>query len=50
MAQLWSFKLIILHLYFFVSIREMQYTAEELLGMVLNYSCGLAQDFAGQYI
>lgn len=26
----------------------MQYTAEELLGMVLNYSRGLAQDFAGQ--
>ena len=26
----------------------MQYTPEELLGMVLNYSCGLAQDFAGQ--
>lgn len=34
---------------FFVLIREMQYTAEELLGMVLNYSRGLAQDFAGQY-
>lgn len=26
----------------------MQYTPVELLGMVLNYSCGLAQDFAGQ--
>lgn len=26
----------------------MQYTAEELLGMVLNYSRALAQDFAGQ--
>lgn len=26
----------------------MQYTAEELLGMMLNYSRGLAQDFAGE--
>lgn len=48
MAQLWSSKLIILNFYFFVLIRETQYTAEELLGMVLNYSRGLAQDFAGQ--
>ena len=30
----------------FCPIREMQYTPEELLGMVLNYSRGLAQDFA----
>lgn len=36
-------------LYFFVLIRQVQYTAEEILGMVLNYSQGLAQDFAGQY-
>lgn len=28
----------------------MQYTAEELLGMVLNYSRGLAQDFAGERV
>uniref|UniRef100_A0A4W4G5J9 Hypoxia up-regulated protein 1 n=1 Tax=Electrophorus electricus TaxID=8005 RepID=A0A4W4G5J9_ELEEL len=27
-----------------------QYTPEEILGMVLNYSCGLAQDFAEQVI
>lgn len=29
---------------------DIQYTPEELLGMVLNYSCGLAQDFAEQPI
>ncbi|XP_070699725.1 hypoxia up-regulated protein 1 [Pempheris klunzingeri] len=29
---------------------EMQYNPEELMGMVLNYSCGLAQDFAEQPI
>uniref|UniRef100_A0A8C4GH15 Hypoxia up-regulated protein 1 n=1 Tax=Dicentrarchus labrax TaxID=13489 RepID=A0A8C4GH15_DICLA len=34
----------------FFSAREIQYTPEELLGMVLNYSCGLAQDFAEQPI
>lgn len=28
----------------------MQYTPEELLGMVLNYSRGLADDFAGLLI
>lgn len=39
----------ILYSYVFVLIREMQYTAEEILGMVLNYSRVLAQDFAGQY-
>lgn len=32
---------------FFTS--EIQYTPEELLGMMLNYSCGLAQDFAGEF-
>lgn len=32
----------------FGSAREMQFTPEELLGMLLNYSRGLAQDFAGQ--
>ncbi|XP_073335178.1 hypoxia up-regulated protein 1 [Pagrus major] len=32
----------------FKNSEEMQYTPEELLGMVLNYSCGLAQDFAEQ--
>ncbi|CDQ70524.1 unnamed protein product [Oncorhynchus mykiss] len=32
------------------SCREMQYSPEELLGMVLNYSRGLAQDFAEQPI
>uniref|UniRef100_A0A674P231 Hypoxia up-regulated protein 1 n=1 Tax=Takifugu rubripes TaxID=31033 RepID=A0A674P231_TAKRU len=35
---------------YFKYSEEMQYTAEELLGMVLNYSCGLAQDFAEQPI
>nr|XP_046266688.1 hypoxia up-regulated protein 1 [Scatophagus argus] len=35
---------------YFKSSEEMQYTAEELLAMVLNYSCGLAQDFAEQPI
>lgn len=29
-------------------VRETQFTPEELLGMMLNYSRGLAQDFAGQ--
>ncbi|TKS83822.1 Hypoxia up-regulated protein 1 [Collichthys lucidus] len=29
---------------------DVQYTPEELLGMALNYSCGLAQDFAEQPI
>lgn len=29
--------------------RENQYSPEELLGMVLNYSRGLAQDFAGLF-
>ncbi len=31
----------------FKSPRELQYTPEELLGMILNYSRVLAQDFAG---
>ncbi|KAK2828923.1 hypothetical protein Q5P01_019957 [Channa striata] len=35
---------------YFKSSEEMQYTPEELLGMVLNYSRGLAQDFAEQPI
>uniref|UniRef100_A0A671VFD1 Hypoxia up-regulated protein 1 n=1 Tax=Sparus aurata TaxID=8175 RepID=A0A671VFD1_SPAAU len=35
---------------YFKNSEEMQYTPEELLGMVLNYSCGLAQDFAEQPI
>ncbi|XP_029029495.1 hypoxia up-regulated protein 1 isoform X2 [Betta splendens] len=35
---------------YFKSSEEMQYSAEELLGMVLNYSCALAQDFAEQPI
>ncbi|TNM84621.1 hypothetical protein fugu_008799 [Takifugu bimaculatus] len=35
---------------YFKYSEEMQYTAEELLGMVLNYSRGLAQDFAEQPI
>lgn len=39
--------LIWLSAFFFFSSREMQYTPEELLGMMLNYSRGLAQDFAG---
>nr|XP_020476269.1 hypoxia up-regulated protein 1 [Monopterus albus] len=34
----------------FKSSEEMQYSPEELLGMVLNYSRGLAQDFAEQPI
>uniref|UniRef100_A0A669BL04 Hypoxia up-regulated protein 1 n=1 Tax=Oreochromis niloticus TaxID=8128 RepID=A0A669BL04_ORENI len=34
----------------FKNSEEMQYTPEELLGMVLNYSRGLAQDFAEQTI
>lgn len=34
----------------FKNSEEMQYTPEELLGMVLNYSRGLAQDFAEQPI
>ncbi|KAM9348297.1 hypoxia up-regulated protein 1 [Symphorus nematophorus] len=34
----------------FKNSEEMQYTPEELLGMALNYSCGLAQDFAEQPI
>lgn len=29
-------------------VRELQYSPEELLGMMLNYSRGLAQDFAGR--
>ena len=29
------------------SLSDLNYTPEELLGMVLNYSRGLAQDFAG---
>ncbi|XP_026103261.1 hypoxia up-regulated protein 1-like [Carassius auratus] len=33
---------------FFKSSEELQYTPEELLGMILNYSRGLAQDFAEQ--
>lgn len=36
-------------LYAFFSVRELQYTPEELLAMMLNYSCGLAQDFAGRF-
>uniref|UniRef100_A0A7N8XWJ3 Hypoxia up-regulated protein 1 n=1 Tax=Mastacembelus armatus TaxID=205130 RepID=A0A7N8XWJ3_9TELE len=35
---------------YFKNSEEMQYTPEELLGMVLNYSRGLAQDFAEQPI
>ncbi|XP_060912037.1 hypoxia up-regulated protein 1 [Labrus mixtus] len=35
---------------YFKSSEEIQYTPEELIGMVLNYSCGLAQDFAEQPI
>ncbi|XP_051540205.1 hypoxia up-regulated protein 1 [Myxocyprinus asiaticus] len=35
---------------YFKFSEEMQYTPEELLGMVLNYSRGLAQDFAEQPI
>uniref|UniRef100_A0AAR2LFA4 Hypoxia up-regulated protein 1 n=1 Tax=Pygocentrus nattereri TaxID=42514 RepID=A0AAR2LFA4_PYGNA len=35
---------------FFKNSEEMQYSPEELLGMVLNYSSGLAQDFAEQPI
>ncbi|XP_076607074.1 hypoxia up-regulated protein 1 [Chaetodon auriga] len=35
---------------YFKNSEETQYTPEELLGMVLNYSCGLAQDFAEQPI
>lgn len=35
---------------YFENSEEMQYTPEELLGMVLNYSRGLAQDFAEQPI
>ncbi|XP_072231811.1 hypoxia up-regulated protein 1 isoform X2 [Leuresthes tenuis] len=35
---------------FFKNSEDMQYTPEELLGMVLNYSRGLAQDFAEQQI
>ncbi|XP_046873955.1 hypoxia up-regulated protein 1 isoform X1 [Hypomesus transpacificus] len=35
---------------YFKDLEEMQYTPEELLGMVLNYSCSLAQDFAEQPI
>ncbi|KAF3706804.1 Hypoxia up-regulated protein 1 Precursor [Channa argus] len=35
---------------YFKSSEEMQYTPEELLGMMLNYSRGLAQDFAEQPI
>ncbi|XP_041863802.1 hypoxia up-regulated protein 1 isoform X2 [Melanotaenia boesemani] len=34
----------------FKSSEELQYTPEELLAMMLNYSCGLAQDFAEQQI
>ncbi|KAJ8267113.1 hypothetical protein GJAV_G00138600 [Gymnothorax javanicus] len=34
----------------FKNTEEMQYTPEEILGMVLNYSRGLAQDFAEQSI
>lgn len=34
----------------FISSRDSQYTPEELLGMILNYSRGLAQDFAGLII
>ncbi|KAM4544727.1 hypoxia up-regulated protein 1 [Odontesthes bonariensis] len=35
---------------YFKNSEDMQYTPEELLGMVLNYSRGLAQDFAEQHI
>uniref|UniRef100_A0A671S8Z1 Hypoxia up-regulated protein 1 n=1 Tax=Sinocyclocheilus anshuiensis TaxID=1608454 RepID=A0A671S8Z1_9TELE len=35
---------------FFKFSEELQYTPEELLGMILNYSRGLAQDFAEQLI
>ncbi|XP_071399389.1 hypoxia up-regulated protein 1 [Centroberyx affinis] len=35
---------------YFKNSEELQYTTEELLGMVLNYSRGLAQDFAEQTI
>ncbi|XP_042354699.1 hypoxia up-regulated protein 1 [Plectropomus leopardus] len=35
---------------YFKNSEEMQYAPEELLGMVLNYSRGLAQDFAEQPI
>uniref|UniRef100_A0A4W6DF15 Hypoxia up-regulated protein 1 n=1 Tax=Lates calcarifer TaxID=8187 RepID=A0A4W6DF15_LATCA len=35
---------------YFKNSEEMQYTPEELLGMMLNYSRGLAQDFAEQPI
>uniref|UniRef100_A0A9J8AAV0 Hypoxia up-regulated protein 1 n=1 Tax=Cyprinus carpio carpio TaxID=630221 RepID=A0A9J8AAV0_CYPCA len=35
---------------FFKFSEELQYTPEELLGMILNYSRGLAQDFAEQPI
>ncbi|XP_030601791.1 hypoxia up-regulated protein 1 [Archocentrus centrarchus] len=35
---------------YFKNSEEMQYTPEELFGMVLNYSRGLAQDFAEQPI
>ncbi|KAF7656509.1 hypothetical protein LDENG_00040020 [Lucifuga dentata] len=35
---------------YFKNSEELQYTPEELLGMVLNYSRGLAQDFAEQPI
>ncbi|XP_012712373.1 hypoxia up-regulated protein 1 isoform X1 [Fundulus heteroclitus] len=35
---------------YFNSSQEMRYSPEELLGMVLNYSRGLAQDFAEQPI
>ncbi|XP_046716925.1 hypoxia up-regulated protein 1 [Silurus meridionalis] len=35
---------------YFKYSEEMQYTPEELLGMVLNYSRGLAEDFAEQII
>ncbi|KAM4620871.1 hypoxia up-regulated protein 1 [Polymixia lowei] len=35
---------------YFKNTEELQYTPEELLGMVLNYSRGLAQDFAEQTI
>ncbi|XP_068600300.1 hypoxia up-regulated protein 1 [Brachionichthys hirsutus] len=35
---------------YFHNSEKMQYTPEELLGMVLNYSCALAQDFAEQPI
>ncbi|KAJ8399013.1 hypothetical protein AAFF_G00416800 [Aldrovandia affinis] len=35
---------------FFKNSEEMQYSPEEILGMVLNYSRGLAQDFAEQTV